>query len=93
MVTIEQTREQFLFALNSNAYLNVCTADDMKNAIVALDKQIAKNPIKLEYKLLLDAGWEYGCPTCNCAVGVNRFARECTQEDEWCPSCGQRIGW
>ena len=32
-MTVKQTLEQFLLAWNSNAYLNMCTSEDMKNAI------------------------------------------------------------
>ena len=39
-MTYIQTKEQFLLAWNSNAYLNMCRLDDMKNAIDALNKQI-----------------------------------------------------
>lgn len=45
-MTYEQTREQFLLAWNSNAYLNMCESDDMHNAIVALEKQIPRKPMR-----------------------------------------------
>lgn len=43
-MTFEQTKEQFLLAYNSNAYLNMCESDDMHNAISALEKQTPKKP-------------------------------------------------
>lgn len=46
-MTYEATKEQFLISLNSNAYINMCTSDDMKNAIEALEKQTPKKSDKL----------------------------------------------
>ena len=58
-MTYEQTREQFLLAWNSNAYLNMCESDDMHNAIVALEKQIPK---KITHEATLQRCAT--CPTC-----------------------------
>lgn len=37
-MTVKQTLEQFLLAWNSNAYLNMCTSEDMKNAIESMEE-------------------------------------------------------
>ena len=92
-VTNRDTKEQFLLALNSNAYLNMCTADDMINVINALEKQIPKKPFKLKDTLLRDAGWIYGCPTCKCACGENKYHYEVTVDDAYCTQCGQALDW
>lgn len=89
-MTNEQTREQFLLAWNSNAYLNMCTSDDMKNVIDALDKQIPKCP-DLEGdgyddngELIYDTGY---CPNCRHEFEVYYDATK------YCPNCGQHLDW
>ena len=37
-MTVKQTLEQFILAWNSNAYLNMCTSEDMKNAIECMEE-------------------------------------------------------
>lgn len=65
----------------------------MQVTIEALEKQIPKNVQKLESKILIADGWQYQCPQCKCAVGVNQHAEEQTQEDNYCPTCGQALDW
>lgn len=86
----KQAKEQFLIALNSNAYINMCTTDDMLNAIVALSKQI---PMEHHYTIVGEcSGGEKIrtsiCPNClGCITTVaEEFPRFCT----W---CGQAIDW
>lgn len=59
----------------------------------ALEKQVPKKPTKLEYELLLNAGWIYTCPSCGCACGENRYHPEVTQDDMFCTQCGQMLDW
>ena len=92
-MTYEQTREQFLLALNSNAYLNMCTSDDMKNAIYALNKQIPMKPNKVISKILIGEGWTYKCPTCLSVCGENKYYPEVTNEEHYCGQCGQKLDW
>ena len=77
-MTFEQTKEQFLLAYNSNAYLNMCESDDMHNVIVALEKQIPKKPD-------LDGG--VYCPCCLYEFKANY------DTTSYCPNCGQAIDW
>jgi len=56
-------------------------------------KQIPQNPITLKYQPLIDYGWEHSCPTCNCAAGINSHGYDFTQEDNYCPNCGQKLDW
>lgn len=79
-MTYEQTREQFLLAWNSNAYLNMCESDDMHNAIVALEKQIPK-------KVIFQSGFKglRYCPCCNVRfIGWGM---------KYCGECGQALDW
>ena len=52
-----------------------------------------EKPVILEYKLLTDMGWIYGCPNCGSAIGVNKYYTDITQLDDWCPTCGKDIDW
>lgn len=67
--------------------------DALIMAVEALKKQVPMKPKKLTYKLLLDAGWTYKCPTCGCACGENKYHPEVTQDDMYCTQCGQALDW
>ena len=87
-MTYEQTREQFILALNSNAYLNMCTTDDMKNVINALNKQI---PIEHHHTIVREINDKIRISICPSCLGVNY-----THQDEfpnYCNSCGKKIKW
>ena len=95
-MTYEQTREQFLLAWNSNAYLNMCESDDMHNAIVALEKQIPKKPRYVDTRFRhhgrkisdgssLDKCYE--CPNCNSHIFHVFDSEKC------CIYCGQALDW
>ena len=77
-MTYEQTREQFLLAWNSNAYLNMCESDDMHNAIVALEKKIPKKVTKSV------------CPSCN---RIFLFRHGEKRKGDYCDNCGQALDW
>jgi hypothetical protein len=59
----------------------------------ALKKQVPRKPKLLKYQPLLNAGWEWECPACGLAVGKNKNDIDVTQEDPYCPSCGQSLKW
>ena len=77
-MTYEQTREQFLLAWNSNAYLNMCESDDMHNAIEALEKQIPKKVTKSV------------CPSCH---RIFLFRHGERRKGDYCDNCGQALDW
>ena len=91
-MTYEQTREQFLLAWNSNAYLNMCESDDMHNAIVALEKQIPK---KITHEATLQR-----CATCpTCKNVLDEFIEFIPDQPKirvtftHCHFCGQALDW
>ena len=95
-MTYEQTREQFLLAWNSNAYLNMCKSDDMHNAIVALEKQIPKKPQYVDTRFRhhgrkISDGSSldkcYKCPNCNSHIFRVFDSEKC------CKYCGQALDW
>lgn len=92
-MTYEQTRDQFVLALNSNAYLNMCTTSDMVNAIAALDTQIPK-------KVICEGDDESDyvyCPCCHTPIGSNDFVYDDFYYRNWrpmhCQECGQAMIW
>lgn len=62
-------------------------------ALKILEKQIPMKPILTAYRPFKDIGWSHECPSCKCAVGINNNDIDYTQEDEYCPSCSQRLDW
>lgn len=87
-MTYEQTREQFLLAWNSNAYLNMCESDDMHNAIVALEKQIPRKLIDKIDPMFGDIC--IVCSNCENTAIVNPFTHRIFKH---CPNCGQALDW
>ena len=91
-MTYKQTREQFILALNSNAYLNMCTTDDMKNAINALEKQVPKKVVYSDYG---DNGFDEiiphkaECPVCGYEFEFGEFN---DRDNPYC-KCGQKLEW
>jgi hypothetical protein len=74
--------------------LNKLSDSDLSNILVALGKQVAKEPQKQKYELLLEEGWEYACPRCKGVVGVNKKdTLGLTQHETYCPECGQKLNW
>lgn len=88
-MTNEQTREALVTALMTNAYLNMCESDDMKNAISAIDKQIPKKPYKVKEKKQN----EYYCIVCNRYLGDEMELKYTCLQPEYCQHCGQAIDW
>ena len=92
-MTNKQTKDQFLLALNSNAYLNMCESSDMMNAINALDKQIPKKVVSEGND---ESDWVY-CPCCKEILGVNEVVFDAFYENDWkpvyCHKCGQSLTW
>lgn len=92
-MTYEQTKEQFLIALNSNAYINMCTTDDMSNAIKAINKQI---PMQVVLEGDDESDFVY-CPNCINIIGSNEIIWEDFFNRNWspmyCPECGQSMIW
>ena len=75
-MTYKQTRDGFIEALMTNAYINMCNTDDMKNAIEALDKQI---PEKVK---------DGTCPNC---YRIFLFYRGEKRKGDYCDNCGKAL--
>lgn len=75
-MTYEQTKEQLLLALNSNAYIGMCECDDMKNAIKAIEKQIPMKPVFV--------GGRFVCPHCLVDYrSLHHYCELCGQKIDW----------
>jgi hypothetical protein len=85
----KETMERILFTQITCKNAN----DFVKEVIPFIDKQIPEKPNKCRYEPLIRSGWEYECPSCEKAIGINKFAFDYTDEDSYCPSCGQAIDW
>lgn len=91
-VTVQDAIDHFKYGISHDIFSEpVTTYAEM--AVEALEKQIAKKPRELTYKLLLDDGWIYKCPTCGCACGINKRYPEITEDDVRCTQCGQLLDW
>ena len=61
-------------------------------AINALEKQIAKKPIKTDsYRGILKRVYAYACPTCG-NVCLEKYMNE-RQNTMFCWDCGQKLKW
>ena len=61
-------------------------------AIQALEKQIAKKPIKTDsYRGILKRVYAYACPTCG-NVCLEKYMNE-RQDTMFCWDCGQKLDW
>lgn len=69
--------------------------EEIETAVKLLEKQIPKKPFRLDYKLLIDDGWTYGCPNCKCACGQNKYTNYeyIEAQEPFCGQCGQAIDW
>lgn len=81
-MTNKEVKDNFVQNLAENAYINMCSVEEMEIAIKALEKQIPKKPIEAR-RWLYDNGLI--CPVCSCSIYKLSFS--------YCPNCGQKIDW
>ena len=84
-MTSKQVRDNFVQNLAENAYLNMCTTEEMELAISAIEKQIPK---VAEHE---DGVWSI-CPCCGGSV-CNDTEHAVNREVSYCEHCGQAIDW
>lgn len=83
-MTYKQVRDNFVQDLAENAYLNMCTTEEMELAISALEKQIPKKPIIRGLNLCKEiSSISFVCPSCKQHIGRQRY----------CCYCGQALDW
>lgn len=82
-MTYEEVRNNFIQDLAENAYLSMCSMEEMKIVIEALDKQIPKKIIRKSKKASLE---DIKCPNCQREIDAMNIVNYCTY-------CGQAIDW
>lgn len=82
-MTTQKVKNNFIQSLAENAYINMCSAEEMNIVIKALEKQI---PCKLAPKSSKKAELPV-CGKCNSVMDVMQ------SELNYCPNCGQALDW
>lgn len=88
-MTSKQVRDNFVQNLAENAYLNMCTVEEMEIAISALEKQIPKKPYKRKEHKQND----YYCAVCRYYLGDEMELKFVGLQPKFCPNCGQALDW
>lgn len=95
-MTIQEVKNNFVQNLAENAYINMCSVEEMNIVIKALEKQIPKKPITetvnrgISVSGEYDIDFNYLCPHCNTVVG------DYETDDafyKFRPECGQALDW
>lgn len=74
-MTIQEVKNNFVQNLVENAYMNMCSVEEMNIVIEALAKQIPEKPITVTVNRGIsvsgeyDIDFDYLCPNCNTVVG------------------------
>ena len=85
------TESEAITKLKRKAYRTTCYGDKVLEheenlvAIEALEKQIAKKPVKSENQVVRYVNTYY-CPICNLEITGTNIAK-------WCYHCGQKFDW
>lgn len=88
-MTIQEVKNNFVQNLAENAYINMCSSEEMNIAIKALEKQIPKKPIEKDIGKLKISDTAF-CPICD-----NPVIKDETDnyEQAYCCYCGQALDW
>lgn len=88
-MTNKEVKDNFVQNLAENAYINMCSVEEMQITIKALEKQIPKKPYKTkEHK---QNNWY--CSICKCYLGDDMELQYACLQPKFCEHCGQRIDW
>ena len=85
------TESEAITKLKRRAYKTTCYGNKVLEheenlvAIEALEKQIAKKPVKSENQVVRYVNTYY-CPTCELGITGTNIAK-------WCYHCGQKLDW
>lgn len=86
-MTNKEVKNNFVQNLAENAYINMCSVEEMNIAIKALEKQIPKKPFEKEVIGVSMTGYKHKgqCPKCSSTV--------LQYKGNYCPNCGQALDW
>ena len=88
-MTNKEVKNNFVQNLAENAYINMCSAEEMKIAIEALEKQIPRKPDKRKEHKQND----YYCAVCRYYLGDEMELKFAGLQPKFCPNCGQALDW
>lgn len=90
-MTNEKVKNNFVQNLAENAYINMCSAEEMNIAIEALEKQIPK---KTKTYLVNMKHIDFLCPNCKKRI-VSIVDGEwlAGKNQKFCDECGQALDW
>ena len=88
-MTNKEVKNNFVQNLAENAYINMCSAEEMKIAIEALEKQIPRKPDKRKEHKQND----YYCAVCRYYFGDEMELKFAGLQPKFCPNCGQALDW
>lgn len=89
-MTNKEVKNNFVQNLAENAYINMCSVEEINIAIKALEKQIPKKPDLIgdgyddNGNLIYDT---WICPCCQTQYELDY------DDYKFCPNCGQAIDW
>lgn len=91
-MTNEEVKNNFVQNLAENAYINMCSVEEMNIAIKALEKQIPKKPVTSIHSRTKYIA--YVCPVCKkriiSNIGGDWIAGHFQNH---CDECGQALNW
>lgn len=91
-MTNEKVKNNFVQNLAENAYINMCSAEEMNIAIKALEKQIPK---KLKTIEVGHFGLVLLCPSCENEIAMiwESVLQKGKYKQNYCDNCGQALDW
>lgn len=87
-MTNKEVKNNFVQNLAENAYINMCSVEEMKVAIEALEKQIPKKPLEQQIGF---CGFRLVCPECEQPIA--RYFNKREYKPKYCHNCGQALDW
>lgn len=89
-MTIQEVRNNFVQDLAENAYINMCSVEEMNIAIKALEKQIPKKPLNICTSVVT---WGL-CPVCKDELNkLGNRPNRVFENQVYCSNCGQALDW
>lgn len=89
-MTIQEAKNNFIQDLAENAYINMCSAEEMNIAIKALEKQIPKEPDLIGDGYDDNGNLVYDTWICPCCETQYELYYD---DYKFCPECGQALDW
>lgn len=93
-MTIQEVKNNFVQNLAENAYINMCSVEEMNIVIEALEKQMPKKIEILGSADSILGMREYCCPHCGQLMAkFYDFEIFVCVKGDYCCNCGQALDW